>query len=107
MERGFALHRGWAEADHASMKRERALEVSSKRRCAMRSRPALLATGGLAIWMTAKSWGMLNSTGLFLGAFGAFGHFMFHNGEESLLTYNRAGGGKGTTLIQPNLCALE
>ncbi len=47
--------------------------------------------------------GLLKSTGLFLGAFGAFGHFIFHNGEESLLTYNRAGGGKGTTLIQPNL----
>jgi hypothetical protein len=32
-----------------------------------------------------KKAGLLNSTGLFLGAHSArFGHFLFHNGEESL-----------------------
>lgn len=101
MERGFALHRGWSEADNARRSRERAEELEDAMATAEPS--GAFGDGRLGNLEDCKKAGLLNSTGLFLGAFGAFGHFIFHNGEESLLTYNRAGGGKGTTLIQPNL----
>ncbi|MBK9268085.1 MAG: type IV secretory system conjugative DNA transfer family protein [Sphingomonadales bacterium] len=101
MERGFALHRGWAAEDGARRSRERAEELEDAMATAEPS--GAFGDGRLGNLEDCKKAGLLNSTGLFLGAFGAFGHFIFHNGEESLLTYNRAGGGKGTTLIQPNL----
>lgn len=101
MERGFALHRGWAEADHTYEARMRALELEDAMRDAKPS--GALGDGRLGNLEDCRKAGLLNSAGLFLGAFGENGHFLFHNGEESLLTYNRAGGGKGTTLIQPNL----
>ncbi len=102
MERGFALHRNWAEADHAHEARMRALDLEDAMRDAKPS--GALGDGRLANLDDCQHAGLLNSNGLFLGAFGATGRFLFHNGEESLLTYNRAGGGKGTTLIQPALC---
>jgi type IV secretion system protein VirD4 len=101
MERGFALHRGWSEADRAREARERAELLEEAMATAQPS--GALGDGRLADLDDCKKAGLLNSTGLFLGAFGTFGHFLFHNSEESLLTYNRAGGGKGVTLIQPNL----
>lgn len=101
MERGFALHRQMNEADHAREARDRALELEEEMRNAKPS--GALGDGRLGNLEDCERAGMLNSQGLFLGAFGEFGHFLFHNGEESLLTYNRAGGGKGITLIQNNL----
>lgn len=101
MERGFALHRGWSEADRAREARERAETLEQAMVTAQPS--GAFGDGRLGNLEDCKKAGLLNSTGLFLGAFGEFGHFLFHNSEESLLTYNRAGGGKGVTLIQPNL----
>lgn len=101
MERGFALHRQMAEADHAYDARMRALDLEEEMRTAKPS--GALGDGRLGNLDDCRRAGMLTSNGLFLGAFGESGHFLFHNSEESLLTYNRAGGGKGTTLIQNNL----
>lgn len=101
VERGIALHRQMSEADHAREARTRALELEEEMRNAKPSGD--LGDGRLGNLEDCEKAGMLKSDGLFLGAFGEFGHFIFHNGEESLLTYNRAGGGKGVSLIQPNL----
>lgn len=100
-ERGTALHHRWAEADHARAARERALALEEAMSTAQPS--GAYGDGRLGNLDDCKKAGLLNSTGLFLGAFGPQGHFLYHNSEESLLTYNRAGGGKGVTLIQPNL----
>jgi type IV secretion system protein VirD4 len=101
MERGFALHRGWSEADRAREARERAHELETAMATAQPS--GAFGDGRLGNLEDCKKAGLLNSTGLFIGAFGPNGHFLYHNSEESLLTYNRAGGGKGVSLIQPNL----
>ena len=101
-ERASALVRQMNEADHARAARDRALELEEEMQNAKPS--GALGDGRLGNLEDCEKAGMLNSQGLFLGAFGDFGHFLFHNGEESLLTYNRAGGGKGTALIQPALC---
>ena len=88
MERGFALHRGWSEADNARRSRERAEELEDAMATAEPS--GAFGDGRLGNLEDCQKAGLLNSTGLFLGAFGAFGHFIFHNGEESLLTYSGA-----------------
>lgn len=101
LERGAALHGRWTQMDNARDAQDRARELED---AMMTAKPSgALGDGRLGNLEDCEQAGMLNSKGLFLGAFGPFGHFLFHNGEESLLTYNRAGGGKGTTLIQPNL----
>ena len=100
-ERAASFVRQMNEADHAREARDRALELEEDMRNAKPS--GALGDGRLGNLEDCEKAGMLNSSGLFLGAFGEFGHFIFHNSEESLLTYNRAGGGKGITLIQNNL----
>lgn len=100
-ERASAFVRQMNEADHAREARDRALELEEEMRNAKPS--GALGDGRLGNLDDCEKAGMLNSQGLFLGAFGECGNFLFHNGEESLLTYNRAGGGKGVSLIQPNL----
>jgi type IV secretion system protein VirD4 len=101
VERLAALQRQMAEADHAAEARARAHDLEESMEDAKPS--GALGDGRLGNLDDCAAAGMLNSAGLFIGAFGEHGHFLFHNGDESLLTYNRAGGGKGTTLIQPNL----
>lgn len=100
-ERGSALNHRWIEADRAREARDHALAVEEAMATAKPS--GAFGDGRLSNLDDCQKAGLLNSTGLFLGAFGPQGHFLYHNSEESLLTYNRAGGGKGVTLIQPNL----
>lgn len=100
-DRIMQVQRQGAEADHAREARERAQALEEA--MAQAEPSGAFGDGRLGDLEDCKKAGLLNSTGLFIGAFGECGNFLFHNSEESLLTYNRAGGGKGTTLIQPNL----
>lgn len=101
LERLAALQHRMSEADHAAEARLQAQRMEEAMRTAKPS--GALGDGRLGNLRDCEKAGMLDSAGLFLGAFGAAGQFIYHNSEESLLTYNRAGGGKGVTLIQPNL----
>ncbi len=74
-ERASALVRQMNEADHARAARDRALELEEEMRNAKPS--GALGDGRLGNLDDCKHAGMLNSQGLFLGAFGEFGHSCF------------------------------
>ena len=92
VERLAAFQRQMAEANHAADARAWAHDLEDSMEDAKPS--GALGDGRLGNLDDCAAAGMLNSKGLFIGAFGEHGRFLFHNGDESLLTYNRAGGGK-------------
>src|SRR3546814_5310695 len=65
----------------------------------------VLGNGRLANLHDARSSSLLNPNGLFLGALNQ--RLLFYNGDAPLLTYARAGTGKGRDFILPNLAHVR
>lgn len=99
MERGFALHRGWAEADNARAARERAFELQERM---LDPKPAgVFGMGRLATSHDVEMSGQFGSRGLFMGALN--GRLLFYPGEAPVLSIIPTGGGKGRDFILPTL----
>ncbi|HRE22330.1 MAG TPA: type IV secretory system conjugative DNA transfer family protein, partial [Rhabdaerophilum sp.] len=64
-----------------------------------------LGRGRLATVKDARGAGMLETSGPYLGTLD--GRPLHFNGDGHLLTYGRAGSGKGATVILPNLATLQ
>src|SRR3546814_2501271 len=75
------------------------IEISSARAS------CVLGNGLLANLDDARSSSLLNPNGLFLGALNQ--RLLFYNGDAPLLTYARAGTGKGRDFILPNLAHVR
>lgn len=101
---GFmGIHRQTIEADHVARAREHAAYMDYKMRHAKPS--GALGDSRLADEKDCNHAGLYDSRGLFLGAHE--GRMLFWNSDESLLCYLRTGGGKGVSLIQPNLAHVN
>ena len=97
------LHRQSMEADFAARARAQAARTQW---AMMNAQPSgQLGDSRLADAGDAHRAGLYDPRGLFLGAHA--GRLLFFNGDESLLTYLRAGGGKGVALIQPALAHVR
>ncbi|WP_165185093.1 type IV secretory system conjugative DNA transfer family protein [Caulobacter soli] len=95
----MALHSRFVEQDFADRARLKAEAMEAYMHRATAS--GLLGDGRLADMADVEAANLLNPDGLFLGAFQ--GRMLFFNGDESLLTYLRTGGGKGRDLVLPTL----
>jgi type IV secretion system protein VirD4 len=99
----MSIHRQTMEADHAARARANAARVDHQMKHARPS--GALGDSRLADQNDINRAGLADPRGLFLGAHE--GRMLFWNGDESLLCYLRAGGGKGTCLIPPNLAHVS
>ncbi len=103
MQGFMALHQRTVEADFASASRREAdrmrLEIASAQAS------GVLGNGRLANLRDAQSSDLLNPDGLFLGALNK--RLLFFSGDAPLLTYARAGTGKGRDFILPNLAHVR
>lgn len=71
-----------------------------------RAQPSgILGNGRLADYNDVQNAGLLTGRGLVIGGFD--GKFMTYDGDGSLITYLRAGGGKNVSFIFPNLIYLN
>jgi type IV secretion system protein VirD4 len=97
------LHRQSMDADFAGRARANAARTQWQM---MNAKPSgQLGDSKLADGDDINRAGLNDPRGLFLGAH--LGRMSFWNGDESLLTYLRTGGGKGVNLIQPNLAHIR
>lgn len=97
------LHRQSMEADFAARARANAARTQWQM---MNAKPSgQLGDSKLADGDDINRAGLNDPRGLFLGAH--LGRMLFWNGDESLLTYLRTGGGKGVCLIQPNIAHIN
>ena len=98
-----ALHRSSVDEDYQRRARSRADEMEAAMR---QARPTgRLGNGRLADMADVEAGNLLNTRGLFLGAFQR--RLLFFNGEGPLVTYLRVGGGKGRDYILPNLAHVR
>lgn len=97
------VHRQMQQADAAARARAHAARTEWAMRNAKPT--GQLGDGRLANSEDVARAGLLDPRGLFLGAHN--GRMLFWNSDESLLTYLRTGGGKGVTLMQPNLAHVR
>lgn len=103
MERGFALHRGWSEADRAHEARERAHELQERM---LDPKPqGVFGMGRIANLDDVASSGQFGSSGIFLGALS--GKLLFYRGEAPVLSIIPTGGGKGRDFILPTLAQMQ
>lgn len=103
MQGFMSLHQRTVEADHAARARDRAERMEETMRYARPS--GLLGDGRLADLRDVAEAGLLDATGLFLGAYQ--GRLLFFGGDEPLVTYLRTGGGKGRDLLLPNMAHMR
>lgn len=97
------LHRQSMEGDYAARARAHAARMQWEM---AHARPSgQLGDARLADGDDLTRAGLYDPRGLFVGAHA--GRMLFWNGDESLLTYLRTGGGKGVSLIQPNLAHVR
>jgi type IV secretion system protein VirD4 len=97
------IHRQTMEADHAARARDHAARMDHQMKHARPS--GALGDSRLADQDDINRAGLNDPRGLFLGAHK--GSLLFWNSDESILTYLRTGGGKGVSLIQPNLAHVS
>ena len=97
------IHRQTMEADYAARARDHAARMDHQMKHARPS--GALGDSRLADQNDINRAGLDDPRGLFLGAHK--GHLLFWNSDESILTYLRTGGGKGVSLIQPNLAHVS
>lgn len=97
------IHRQTMEADYAARARDHAARMDHQMKHARPS--GALGDSRLADQNDINRAGLDDPRGLFLGAHK--GRLLFWNSDESILTYLRTGGGKGTCLIQPNLAHVS
>lgn len=101
---GFmALHQRTLDADYAAASRREAERMRQEIASAQAS--GVLGNGRLANSEDVRSSGLLDPNGLFLGALNK--RLLFYNGDAPLLTYARAGTGKGRDFILPNLAHVR
>ncbi|MFY7927827.1 MAG: type IV secretory system conjugative DNA transfer family protein, partial [Oligoflexus sp.] len=97
------IHRQTMEADHAARARDHAARMNHQMKHARPS--GALGDSRLADQHDINHAGLNDPRGLFLGAHK--GCLLFWNSDASILTYLRTGGGKGVSLIQPNLAHVS
>ncbi len=99
----MGIHRQTMEADQVARAREHAAYMDYKMQHARPS--GALGDSRLADQNDSNRAGLFDPRGLFLGAYK--GRMLFWSTDESLLCYLRTGGGKGISLIQPNLAHIS
>ena len=99
----LALHSRFEQRAYERASRERAERLQHEMRTAKPS--GVFGAGRLAALSDAASAGLLNASGLFLGAIA--GRMLFFSGDGHLLTYARTGAGKGRDLVLPNLAHIR
>lgn len=103
MQTFVSLHRGFEQADFAAQSRR---EAEERRWLIANATPSTqLGHGRLADASDLAAANLFDRRGLFLGALN--GRMIFYNGDSHLITYARNGGGKGLTVILPNLAHVR